>query len=167
MTWLPRVWCYQGVLISQSEAGMRPLTNEGPGLRGSSVSVVTRLLIDRIPGDIGTRWSVTSQWSEIWSQDWHRPDIQHSGQWHTVCYQGRVTHVTWHVLSDTWAWTSYSEAVYGLSDDQGSYIAPGYCSSKFINHLGILNIHSFDCWFYLWTVNWVCQINHLFSLLHI
>ena len=60
MTWLLRVWCYQGVLISQSEASMRPLTNEKPGLRGSRVSVVTRLLIDRIPGDIGTRWSVTS-----------------------------------------------------------------------------------------------------------
>ena len=54
MTWLLIVCCYQGVLITQSQARIRPMTNEKSGGRGSSVSDVTRRLIDKIPGDIGT-----------------------------------------------------------------------------------------------------------------
>ena len=54
MTWLLIVWCYQGLLITQPQARIRPVTNEKPGDRGSNVSDVTRLLIDKIPGDIGT-----------------------------------------------------------------------------------------------------------------
>ena len=90
-SWLSGVT--KGGILANQRPELWPSTNETPDDRGSSMSGVTRLLIDRIPGEIETRQSVTLC-SEIWSQDWHPPDIQHSGQWHTILLPGGG-HIMW------------------------------------------------------------------------